>query len=353
MHRAVAFEGGPLRCEAGGQLVPVHRIRTFLEQREQAVAMFEARPVAIGEAHPQLSFQRGDPFRDTECSDEAVPLLGGQRRDHEAHSVAAAEVAAKCAPDGIAQPFAIAAAIEHLGHRTAIGHGTDRDIAQWHADLATLAGGIAVAQGGEQREGAIGAGDEIPCGQHLVDRRRGRHVPVFRSAHQRITAGGIDGEIHCLAPVVPAHDTHADQFGRAFGLLGRDGVVTEEALLGQIRDEIARIGRQRDQQFAAFVAAQVERDRFLRAVEILPAQAAALLGQHVAVVVEPARLVIDADHLGAQLRAVEARGGRGDEARGFDDAQSVKKLVHPYIPAAYSRSMCLAICSWRICVVPS
>ena len=48
-----------MRGEAGGQFVPVHPVRAFLEQREQAVAVFEAWPVAIGEAHAQLGLERG------------------------------------------------------------------------------------------------------------------------------------------------------------------------------------------------------------------------------------------------------------------------------------------------------
>ncbi len=296
--------------------------------------MFEAWPVAIGEAHAQLGLERGNRVRDPEGGDEAVPLLGRQCRDHEAHPVAAAEVAPERAPDRIAQTFAVAAAIEHLGQCAAVGHRTDRDIAQRHAQFAALARRIALAQRGEQREGAIGAGDEVPCRQYLVDRRRIGHVPVLGPAHQRIAACRINSEIHRLAPIVPAHDAYADQFGRAFGLLRGDGIMPEEALFRQVGDEIARIGRQRDQQFAPLAAAQVERDRFLRPVEVFPAQAAALLGQHVAVVIEPAFLVIDADHLGAQLRAIEAGGGRGDEARDLDDAQSVEKLVHAQIPAA-------------------
>ena len=243
VHRAVAFESGAMRRETGGQFVPVHPVRAFLEQREQAVAVFEAWPVAIGEAHAQFGLERGDRLADAKGGDETVPLFCGQCCDHEAHAVAAAEVAPERTPDRIAQPLAVAAAIEHLGHRAAIGHGPDRDIAQRHAQFAALARRIALAQRGEQREGAIGPGDEVPCGQHLVDRRRGGHVPVLWTAHQRIAACRIDGEIHRLAPIVPAHDAHADQFGRAFGLLRGDGTVSEKALLGQVGDEIAGIGR--------------------------------------------------------------------------------------------------------------
>ena len=199
-----------MRGEAGGQFVPVHLVRALLEQREQAVAVLETRAVAIGEAHAQFGLERSNRLADAKGGDEAVPLLGRQCRDHEAHAVAAAEIAPECAPDRIAQPFAVAAAIEHFGHRAAIGQGPDRDIAQRYAQFAALTRDIALAQRSEQREGAIGPGDEVPCGQHLVDRRRIGHVPVLGTAHQRIAARRINGEIHRLAPIVPAHDAHAD-----------------------------------------------------------------------------------------------------------------------------------------------
>ena len=110
-------------------------------------------------------FSHGRPkVSSAESRDEAVPLLGRQRGDHEAHAIAAAEIAPECAPDGIAEPFAVGAAIEHFGHGAAIGHGADGDIAERHADFAALAARVAVAQPREQSESAIGAGDEVPGG---------------------------------------------------------------------------------------------------------------------------------------------------------------------------------------------
>ncbi len=127
---------------------------------------------------------------------------------------------------------------------------------------------------------------------------------------------------------MPAHDPHADQLGRALGAAFAHRRMAEEALLGQIGDDIAGRARQCDQQFAPFLAAQVERDRFFGPVEVFPAERAPLFGEHIAVVIEPARLVVDADHLRAHLRAIKPGGGRGDEARGFDDGEPLEEFVH-------------------------
>ena len=60
-------------------------------------------------------------------------------------AIARFEIAPECAPDRVAKPLAVATAIEHLRHRAAVGEGTNRNIAQWHADLRPFAGPIPIA----------------------------------------------------------------------------------------------------------------------------------------------------------------------------------------------------------------
>ena len=164
VHGTIALERGAVLRQTVRQRMPIIRLTAGAEQLEQSVPVFETRPITVGEAHVQFVFEFGDLIGEIESRDEAVPLLGRQRGDHEAHAIAAAEIAPECAPDGIAEPFAVAAAIEHFGHGAAIGHGPDGDIAERHADFAALAARVAVAQPSEQGESAIGAGDEVPGG---------------------------------------------------------------------------------------------------------------------------------------------------------------------------------------------
>src|SRR5688500_2440451 len=125
-----------------------------------------------------------------------MPLLCRKRRDHETLAVATAEIPAERAPDGVAEPLAVAAAVEHLRHRSAVGDSPDCDIAQWNAQLLALTRYVAVTDAGEQRESAVSAGDEVPGRQHLVHRRRIDGVPIGGACHLRIAAGGVDGEVH-------------------------------------------------------------------------------------------------------------------------------------------------------------
>ena len=325
--------------------------------------------------------------------DHRGPLVGREHRDHEALAVAAVEIAPERAPDRVAEPRAVGAAIEHLGHRARIGDRADRHVAQRHAHFAALAGRVAVVHRGQQREGAIGAGEEVPCGQHLVDRRGAVLVPVLRAGHQRIAAGGVDGEIHRLPPVVPAHDADRDQVGPTRA----HRVVAEEALFGQVGDELA--GRRLPVRHSSSRPSPGRRSSatdFLARLRFSHASAAALGGQHVAIVVQPAADLVDPDHLGPHLRAVEPAVGEATKLdtstieRSERSLYTLRRTLHENADkrlargpqgqpparsdaildhvsedfarrmacghqelAANSRSMCLAICSWRICVVPS
>ena len=147
------------------------------------MAVFEARLISIREVHAELAFERRDLVRKAQCSDKPGPLLGGQGGDHEAHIVPTAEIAAERPPDGIAQAFTICPAIEHFRHRPAIRDRAHGHVSQRHAHLAALSGGVAASQGGQQSEGAVGPGNEIPGGEHLIDRRCGAIVPLLRPAH--------------------------------------------------------------------------------------------------------------------------------------------------------------------------
>ena len=283
------------------------------------MAVFEAWSIAIGKTRAATLFEHGDLFFEIEGLDETRPLLGRKRRDHEADTVPGSKVASERTPNRVPEPFAVAAAIEHFGHGTAVSDRADGDIAEWYTQFATLPGVITMPDGGNKRESAIGAGDEIPCGQDLVDGRSSPGIPLLRPAHQRVSACCVDGKIHRLPTVMPAHDAYADKRRT----IRRHGSVRKEALLGQVGDKIAGLRCKLHQQFAPFAAPQVECDRLLRTVEIFPAERAAFVREHVTVVVEPTFLVVHPNDLRAHLCAVKPGGRRSDETRRLDDAEVV------------------------------
>ena len=75
-----------------------------------------------------------------------------------------AEIPPERAPDRITEPLAIAAAIEHFGHRAGIGHCPDRNITQRNAHLDPRTCCIAVTQAGQQSESAVCPRYEVPGG---------------------------------------------------------------------------------------------------------------------------------------------------------------------------------------------
>ena len=213
-----------------------------LEQFEQAVPVSETRGIPICKANTEFGFQCGNFLGQIEGLDDTAPLLGRQRCHHEAHAVLRLHVTSEGTPDGIAQPLSITATKEHFRHRPGICQCPHGDIAKGDADFRAFTGGFAVTKRRQQGEGTIGPGEEVPRRHQLVDRLGTRRIPFCGAGHQRITAGGIHGEIHCLAPVVPAHDPHRNHLLAAIAHRG----MAEEALLRQVGDTLACVARQFD-----------------------------------------------------------------------------------------------------------
>src|SRR5581483_10458186 len=80
-----------------------------------------------------------------------------------------------------------------------------------------------------------------------------------------------------------------------------------------------------------------------------PEQALPVRGERPALVVEAAAELVEADHIGAELRERHPTERRGDERRAFDHLQSVEYSVHAITPISrQSRTGCCArVCTRR------
>ena len=80
------------------------------------------------------------------------------------------EIAAKGAINGIAQPFAVGAGVKHFGKRAEIGDGANCHVRQRDTNFLTHAGRRAMVKRGHHRKGGISARQQVPCGEHMIDR---------------------------------------------------------------------------------------------------------------------------------------------------------------------------------------
>ena len=130
----------------------------------------DAEAVVLGEGDAAFAFDARDGVAEIERGDQIRPLARGDDDDHRPFAVARHEVAAEEAIDRVAEPRAVLARIEDFGDAAEVGDGADRDVRQGEADLAAFAADAAPLDRGEQREGGIGTGEQVPGGQDMVDR---------------------------------------------------------------------------------------------------------------------------------------------------------------------------------------
>src|SRR3546814_19869411 len=122
------------------------------------------------------------------CSSD-LPLAWGDDDDHRALAVAGREIAAEQAIDGVAEPRAVLAGIEHFGDAAHVGDRADRDVGEGQADLATFAGRAASLDRCEKRQGRIGAGQQIPGGENVIDRPERKSVVEGKGGSGLVVSG--------------------------------------------------------------------------------------------------------------------------------------------------------------------
>ncbi len=318
IHGAIGRMNDPARVEGGRQIVMVARRDRTLEQRIERVAVIEAQPVVGREGHAAIAFDRSDRVAESQRGDQVRPLARRDNHDHRAPSVARYEIAPEQPIDRIAEPRAIRARIKHLCNPAEVGDGTDRNVGQRKPHLAALAADVPPLDRREQREGGIGARQQIPRGQHMVDRigaRAGEHRITDAVVHRIVERGRAVG---------PAHHAHGDQVGAPLG----ERVVRQETADREVGNELPRRAHQFLQQLAPLGPAEIERDRLFRAVEIFPIERIIGRGHRPAAEIGAATDLVDADHFGAHLRAIKPGGRGGDEGRSFDHRQAGQQVVH-------------------------
>ncbi len=168
----------------------------------------------------------------------------------------------------------------------------------------------------------------IPGRQLVVDRAGVLRGPGDGGeAHRR-----IHRVVHLGAAVAATREVHHDQ---VFALLFELRVV-EPTPRGEVGDEHPRVlaGRadQRRQDLLAARRAQVHRQRALGLVEAGPEQAATVVRDGPARVVEPPADGVEADHVRAELCQGEPGQGHGHEGRALHHAHSVENSLRHLPP---------------------
>ena len=232
---------------------------------------------------------------------------------------------------GIAHPARHHAA-DQVVHRLVHQPG-DLGVEQGGVDMLALAGEVAVAQGGQDRAGGVHAGHHVGDGHAHLGRLA---VGVAGDAHD--PAHGLGQQVvartRCVGAGLPeTGDAGVDEAGEA--LLD---LVIGEAMAGKVADLIVLdedVGalQQLEQDRPALGLSEVQSDGALVAVG---AEVIGALGGVVAVAVlqegrAPAPDIVagprplDLDHVGPEIAQGLGGDRGGQDARGVDDADAVKR----------------------------
>ena len=224
--------------------------------------MSKARPFIFCQIDTQFGLQRGGFGLKTEQSGELFPMRRCDNHQHDALAVFGLEVAAKHPVNRIADFLAINLRGLHLTDLPEIGQRRRRHIAERHLHLTTLALYAAMAFRRHHGKGSIRAAQQIPSGQHMIDRR----VQRFGAGHIGITDGAINRIVKRRSRVALAHHPHGDEVVA----LRLQRLVRQEPVLGIIGQKqtliLALGGDESRRQFAAFLRAQINGDGFLALV---------------------------------------------------------------------------------------
>jgi hypothetical protein len=256
-------------------------------------------------------------FFHADGADQHFPLAIGDRQRHHAAAVGRVERVAVGAIQEIAIGLAVGVVDFDLGQIAEVRGSRKCHIGQRQAHELALAGFAAMAfrgqDSGRQREPC----DQVPRGQHMVDR-----PGLAVAGHHREAGCAVDRVVERVAAIRRADQLHHDHVGAA----RLQGFIGEFAVDRKVRHEdaaaLAGRGDQVLQHLAALRAAHVDLDRTLALVEGGPVQALAVPVDRHAGGVDVAADRIDADHLGAQLREREAAQRGRDERGEFDDPQA-------------------------------
>ena len=291
-----------------------------------------AKPFVALERDAELGFERRDVGTDRQARHKVAPLPAGDRHDHQPPAVGGRKVAAEGAVEVVAVAAAIGSGHQNLRQLAEMPERGGGEIAERQADLAARTAVAPRPFGGEQAEGAVGAGQKVPGRQHAVDRLCAQRL---RPGHHGNAGGGVDGVVDRRRAVAPAHDAQRDQIGAQ----RRQRGMAEKTLFRKIGHEqsgiVARRRRQPLRKLAALGPRQVDHHRLLALVQPLPVEARSIRRLRPAMPIRAAADRIDPDHLGTHLRQMQPARRSGNERRRLDHPQALENVVQ--LPLQVSR----------------
>jgi hypothetical protein len=317
---AVALEQHGGARQGGGDLVGGAVGEPGGEQPRQRVAVAIA--VALRpEVHTQRPLERRHRGARAGHVDEVAKVPARQGDNHERGAVAAGEVLAVLAVDGVTQPLSLRPVDLWLGEQPEISRRGQRHVLQRQADARAHPGPVAVADGGDDGERRVEAAAHVPGGQHMVDRTG---VPG-RTGDERVPDTGVDGVIHCGGSVTAPQQLHVDDVGS----LGGQHVMAQPGQAGGVGDDDAvTLDDEALHQLLALVRAQIDGGRTLALVQSGPVDRGAALGQRPSLDVGGPADRVDADHLRAKLTQRHAAQRCRDEAGHLDDGDTAQGADH-------------------------
>ena len=142
LQRAVIVPANAVLVEPRGDFRSRQGAEHFFHERHEPVPMEEAGALIIQERKPKLLLERGDLLLERERRDEARPLSPRDRDEHDPFAIRRHEIATEGAEKLIAHSRPVGARDRHLGDLPEMAERRDGEIAERHADLATLSGPV-------------------------------------------------------------------------------------------------------------------------------------------------------------------------------------------------------------------
>jgi len=248
-----------------------------------------------------------------------------QRHHHEPRPVAAGEVLAVLAVDGVAQALALRPDDLRLGEQPQVAGGGQSDVLQGKGDARAGPGPIAPQDGGDDGQRGIQPACHVPGGQHVVD---GPGV-IGGAGDERESDARVHGVVHSGRAVAAAQQLDVDEVGA----LRRQVLVVQPRQAGGVGDDDAvALDNQAPHQLLALRGAQIEADGSFPLVQPGPINRGAVAGQRPTVHVGRTSDRVDPDHLCTELVQRQAAQRSGDEAGHLDHGESCERPGSGHAP---------------------
>ena len=158
----------------------------------------------VGEIHAEHRLDVAHRLVAADGVEQALPLAGGDRRDHHPSSVLRREVTAERPVEVVADRRPFGAVHDRLPDVPEVPDRRVADVGECEGDVLTLAGVAPPPRRGEDPGGRRETGDHVPSREHVVHRRvpprrAGDHREPDRAVHRVVERGGavaMPGDLH-------------------------------------------------------------------------------------------------------------------------------------------------------------